>query len=239
MRYALYFTPGRDHPLTVAAANWLGRDAFRNACPSVADTHGLDAEELSCWTAEPRRYGFHATLVAPFRLRQGLDEQDVIRAAELFAMQSARPSVQRLTIARLDSFLALVPASSNGELEALAGSAVDCFCSLRAPLTEQEIARRNPVRLTKRQRAYLDRYGYPYVKEEFRFHMTLTGPVSATETARIEPALARLLAPILVAPVAIDAVTLFVEPEPGAPFTVHSTYRLSVNETRETACHAE
>lgn len=239
MRYALYFTPGRDHPLTVAVANWLGRDAFDNARPPVAETHGLDADELSRWTAEPRRYGFHATLVAPFRLRQGFDERDVIRAAALFAVQSARPSAQQLTIARLDSFLALVPASSNGELKALAGSAVDCFCSLRAPLTEQEIARRNPDRLTKRQRAYLDRYGYPYVKDEFRFHMTLTSPVSATEAARIEPILARLLAPILVAPVAIDAVTLFVEPEPGAPFTVHSTYRLSANETRETACHAE
>jgi putative phosphonate metabolism protein len=239
MRYALYFTPDRHHPLTVAVANWLGRDAFGNARPSIADAHGFDADELSRWTAEPRRYGFHATLVAPFRLRQGLDEQDVFRATKVFAEQFARPSAQRLTIARLDGFLALVSASSDGALGALAGSAVDCFRSLRAPLTEQEIARRNPDRLTERQRAYLDRYGYPYVKDEFRFHMTLTGPVSATEAARIEPVLSRLLAPILVAPVAIDAVALFVEPEPGAPFTVHSTYRLSANETRETTCHAE
>lgn len=27
-RYAIYYTPAREHPLTVAASSWLGRDAF-------------------------------------------------------------------------------------------------------------------------------------------------------------------------------------------------------------------
>ena len=123
--------------------------------------------------------------------------------------------------------------------EALAGAAVDRFNALRAPLTAPEIARRNPDRLTERQRAYLDRYGYPYVKDEFRFHMTLTDPVTMAEAARIEPVLHRLLAPILATPIEIDAVALFVEPEPGAPFIVHSTHRFHAGQTRKIAGHAQ
>ena len=239
MRYALYFTPHCDHPLTITAANWLGRDAFTNTEIPIADTAGLDVAGLRHWTAEPRRYGFHATVVAPFRLKQGLNEQDLVRAVEAFAAQSVSLSTLSLRIARLGNFLALVPASSGAELEKLAGAAVDHFGAIRAPLTEQEVARRKPSQLTERQRAYLGRYGYPYVKDEFRFHMTLTGPVTAAEAARIEPILQRLLASTLAAPIEVDALALFVEPEPGASFIVHSTYRLCADQTRKIACHAQ
>lgn len=238
MRYALYFTPDRDHLLTVAAAAWLGRDAFSNTAVPIVDNHGLDPAELLRWTAEPRRYGFHATLVAPFQLSPDNDERDIIRATEIFAARSRPVLQQHLKLALLDRFLALVPSTTCGELAGLAAAAVDHLHHLRAPLTVQEIARRNPERLTERQRAYLDRYGYPYVKDEFRFHMTLTGPVTTAEAARIEPVLHCLLAPMLVTPIEVDSVALFVEPEPGAPFTVHSTYRLRAGETGKTACHA-
>jgi putative phosphonate metabolism protein len=246
MRYALYFTPDRNHPLTMAAAGWLGRDAFSGAeVPMLGalsgadpDATGLEAAERTKWTAEPRRYGFHATLVAPFRLKSGLDESDVVRATATFAAASAPLQDQRLTLARLDRFLALVPAASSGAVETLAGIAVDHFNDLRAPLSEQDIVRRNPDRLTERQRAYLDRYGYPYVKDEFRFHMTLTGPVSAADSARIEPVLHRVLAPALEAPIVVETVAVFVEPEPGAPFTVHSTYCLGADQTGKIARHA-
>lgn len=237
MRYALYFTPHRDHPLTVAAANWLGRDAFSGADFPVADVHGFDADDLTKWTAEPRRYGFHGTLVAPVRLKPGLGEADAVRTAEYLVAQSPPTIIPRLRIARLENFLALVPAVPNAELEALASAAVDHFCALRAPLTEHEIARRNPDRLTDRQRAYLDRYGYPYVKDEYRFHMTLTGPVTEAEAARLEPILHDRFVQLLASPVDVDAVALFVEPEPGAPFTVHSTYRLCPDEIRKTVRH--
>lgn len=238
MRYALYFTPHRKHPLTIAAANWLGRDVFSNTDVPIANTGGLDVTDILRWTAEPRRYGFHATLVAPLRLKHGLNEQDAVHVAEMFAAQTVPLSIPSLKLARLGSFLALVPASSIPELAAFASAGVDHFHALRAPLTGHEIARRNPDRLTERQRVYLDRYGYPYVREEFRFHMTLTGPVTAGDAARIEPVLRRLLAPALAAPIEVDAVALFVEPEPGTPFFVHSTYRLRADETRKAAFHA-
>lgn len=238
MRYALYFTPDRDHPLTVAAADWLGRDAFSGVEMPIVSANGLDGADRSKWTVEPRRYGFHGTLVAPFRLKPGLNEADLVRAAEIFAAHSAPIVIPRLQIARLGSFLALVPTVSNVELDALANAAVDHFCAMRAPLTERDIMRRNPDRLTDRQRTYLDRYGYPYVKDEYRFHMTLTGPVTEADANLIEPILNDRLASVLKLPIEVEAVALFVEPEPGAPFTVHSTYRLCADETRKTACYA-
>ncbi len=234
MRYALYFTPPRDHPLTVACSRWLGRDAFTGEETDITGKPGLDAVELSDWTAEPRRYGFHATLVAPFRLGSDFGERDVLRAADALA-DGCAPFALSLAIARLGNFLALVPARSNTEVEALAGTAVDRFDLLRASLTDSEITRRRPERLSERQRAYLLRHGYPYVKEEFRFHMTLTGPVSEKEADRIEPALHEILAPLLASPVEIDSVAVFTEPEAGAPFTVHSIHRLDAAESRKTA----
>lgn len=233
MRYALYFTPRRDHPLTVACSNWLGRDAFTGAKLPVSGRAGLGATELSTWTAEPRCYGFHATLVAPFRLGSDFDGRDVRRAANTVA-DSCAPFSMSLEIARLGNFLALVPYPPSTEVEALASTAVDRFDLFRASLTDSEITRRNPDRLSERQRAYLLRHGYPYVKEEFRFHMTLTGPVIEEEAARIEPALRVFLGPWLASPVQVDAVAIFIEPEAGMPFTVHSIHRLGVAENRKT-----
>jgi putative phosphonate metabolism protein len=234
MRYALYFTPPRDHPLTVACSGWLGRDAFTGAKLAISGRPGLGTAELSNWTAEPRRYGFHATLVAPFRLGSDFGERDVLRAAEAVA-GSCAPLAISLEIARLGDFLALVPAPPSAEAEILASSAVDRFDLLRAALTDSEITRRKPERLSERQRAYLLRHGYPYVKEEFRFHMTLTGPVTENEAERIELVLRDIFSPLLTSPIEIDAIAVFVEPEVGAAFTIHSVHRLGAAESRKTA----
>ena len=51
------------------------------------------------------------------------------------------------------------------------------------------MARRLRSPLSPQQRELLVRYGYPYVHEEFRFHMTLTGrvPRPVEVTAALEP----------------------------------------------------
>lgn len=235
MRYALYFTPGPDNPLTLAGASWLGRDAFTGRLLPAVRLGGLSASERSRFVAVPGRYGFHATLVAPFRLKPGFTEGDVLEAADLLAAACMPFMIPRLAVSRLSSFLALMPAAPNTDVSGLASVAVDHFDALRAPPTDSEILRRNPERLSDRQRGYLGRYGYPYVKDEFRFHMTLTGPVTAIEASRIEAALEPVLAPVLAAPVQVDTVSIFVEPEPGAPFTVRSTHRLGRAEARRRA----
>ncbi len=226
MRFAIYFTPSRDHPLTRAAAAWLGRDAFGGMVTEPVAVDGLTAKEVSFHTASARRYGFHATIKAPFGLAEGETAEALNAALADFARQTAPVTIDRLVLARLDGFFALVPQRSSPALQALAGDVVASFDGFRAPLSQSDIARRNPEALTAAEVANLMQWGYPYVFETFQFHMTLTGRVSEEEEARVRAVLEHRFAPFIDAPLAVDGLALFEEPEPGAPFVVRSYHAL-------------
>ncbi|MGE7370226.1 DUF1045 domain-containing protein [Neorhizobium sp. NPDC001467] len=229
MRYAVYFTPGRNDALTDAAATWLGRDAYDNCdVPWPADS-GLDEDEWRSLTAEPRRYAFHATLKAPFALADGRTETELVEAVNAFAAKTAAFDIPALTVAGLGPFFALVPVDEDAGLEAFASTVVEAFEPFRAPLSAADIARRNPDNLTERQRIYLDRYGYPYVMEEFRFHMTLTGPVAPERREAVHTLLSHRFAAFLGKPRRIDALTIFVETARGEPFRVHQRIPLATD----------
>lgn len=237
MRYALYFTPGPDDALTRAAQTWLGRNAFSGEKISSAVPAGFTAEMFRRITEEPRRYGFHGTLVAPFRLREDHSPQAVTAAAASFARCNAPFVMPGLEIRKLGGFFALVPGKAD-DISALASAAVDHFNPLRAPLNLAERERRHPERLSARQRDNLDRFGYPYVKDEFRFHMTLTGSLEPALAARVEPALREHFGSLLGRPGDVATVTLFTQPRPGADFAVHSIHDLGPVEVKRFARHA-
>lgn len=174
-RYAIYYAPEPDSALWRFGSNTIGYDAFTGDHFALKPPHGLGEDLWSSATAEPRRYGFHATLKAPFRLATGVSEQDLIRDFDDFARQEPSAGAIKLVPAVLKSFVALVPSDNATRIEALAANAVKAFEPFRADLDAKEMARRLESPLTVRQRRYLDTYGYPYVFEEFRFHMTLTG----------------------------------------------------------------
>lgn len=235
MRYAVYFTPSEDDPLTKAAANWLGRDAFSGELLAAPSFDGLPAAEISRLTGEPRRYGFHATIVAPFRLADGVGLAELEESFDRFCAKTAPFFIEGLRIGQLGSFLALLPMETEYQLSAFAADAVLHFAPMRAALTEAEIARRDPSKLTTRQTAYLRRHGYPFVMDEFRFHMTLSERLPEETLARVKPALERRFEAFTGRPFAIDGLALFIEREPGAPFTVHSYRPLRPLEARKSA----
>jgi hypothetical protein len=135
-------------------------------------------------------------------------------------------TVPQLSLVRLGGFFALVPGAEAPELYALAADIVTGFDSFRAPATDAEIARRDPDRLTPRQRELLDTWGYHYVLDEFRFHMTLTDPVPVPRRPETERVLRDWFAASIGAAVAVDALALFTEAEPGAPFWLRAVYPL-------------
>lgn len=235
MRYALYFTTGQSDPLTRTAAQWLGRDAFGGETYPPRSFGELDAEAVRELTEDPRRYGFHATLKAPFRLAEGTSEGELLAALENFANEAAPFSVPEMVVGNLDGFFAIVPKERNAALDEFAGRVVTAFEKFRAPLSSAEIARRNPERLSPEQLANLNDWGYPYVFDSFRFHMTLTGRIAPENRARVAGVLEPLFGPLLPLPFAIDMLALFVEPEPGAPFTVRAIHRLGEARERKTA----
>ncbi|TFF24954.1 DUF1045 domain-containing protein [Jiella endophytica] len=219
MRAAIYFTPPAGSALAKTAATWLGRNPFDGEPTRKPD------KTRDPLVASPARYGFHATIVAPFRLiepshLEAIDE----RLAEFCAAQT--PFEITMSVPRkLGEFFALVPAEPSVPLRTLEDAAVRAFAPFRPKPTEDEIARRRPERLSERQRAYLQEWGYPYVFEEFRFHMTLSGALSKSEAKALLPDLQETFAPFDGERLAIDQLAIFLEAEPGAAFKVHSVHR--------------
>ena len=226
MRYAIYFAPQPGTDFHIVGSRWLGRDAFAGEAPEQPGVAGLTA-----LTGEPRRYGFHATLKPPFTLRDTVHPEALLRAVAALAAGEHCFRVP-LKVALLDRFLALVPRGPCAPLHRLADRAVRELDGFRCTPSAAELARRRSAGLSERQERHLLDWGYPYVLEDFRFHMTLTERLSATDVDRLEAAAVEHFAPVLAAPVLIDGLALFEEPAPGAPFlaTRHFPFPLSVAE---------
>ncbi|SSC70578.1 unnamed protein product [Ciceribacter sp. T2.26MG-112.2] len=222
MRYALYFTPPADDPLTRSAAQWLGRDAFSGETIAIEAADAFPAGTMASLTADPRRYGFHATLKAPFELAPDRTEAELIAAFEGFCAVHPAFDIPSIVVGQLGPFFALIPAETQPPLQDFATAVVETFEPFRAALTDADIARRKPERLSETQRAYLLRWGYPYVREEFRFHMTLTGPVEPEQADAMRELASSRFAAFTNKPLQISGLALFIEPERGAPFTVHT-----------------
>lgn len=220
MRYAIYATPSADHPLTDAAARWLGRDAFSGADHPLPVVNGFSGGAIEAYLADPARYGFHGTLKAPFTLAEGQTEAALIESLEAFAATAGPVRVPELVIRRLGRFFALVPNERVDALDALADRIVADFEPFRAPLSEADIARRRAAGLTLDEETNLIRWGYPYVFDAFRYHMSLTGRVPKEDAEAMEAELKRHFAEFDGKPYVLDRLAIFVEPERGAPFLV-------------------
>jgi putative phosphonate metabolism protein len=236
LRYAIYFSPAADHALTETASRWLGRDAFSGDTFPTPNVDGLATDDVYALTADPRRYAFHATLKAPFELAEGKSEAELIEAVESFAGSMPAFDIPNVVIGQLGRFFALVPDRIYPRLQAFAANVVEEFEPFRAPLSEADIARRKPETLTPEHRANLMRWGYPYVMDEFRFHMTLSGQVPPEQAPAMRKVLETRFGNFTDEPLSIDGLAIFAEPERGAAFTALRHVPLaSSSEIRKTA----
>lgn len=221
MRVAVYYAPQPDDPLSAEAAAWLGRDPESDT-PSPQP----DIANIAEATAEPRLYGFHATLKPPMRLKDGRQWSDVAAAAMKLATGIAPFELPRLAVSDVHGFLALRETEPCAPLQALADACVEGLDHLRAPLTEDEIARRRRAKLTAQQDALLLRWGYPYVFEAWFFHMTLTRRLSADEKRVFMPAAEAYFARAIAIPRQVSDICLFVQPGLGEPFVIQERVKL-------------
>jgi 2'-5' RNA ligase len=160
-------------------------------------------------TSDPRKYGFHATLKAPFALAPGRAEAELVAACAAFAGEPRAIPAFRPVVDSISGFIAVIPGVRSQPLEQLAAGCVVAFDPFRAGLTERDRARRNPTELTERQRDHLERWGYPYVMEEFRFHMTLTGRLDETRRGGVLAMLRERFAATGIDSLSVDRVALF------------------------------
>ena len=225
LRYAIYAVPVLGHPSWTLAADWLGRDPEGGAVATGNRPDWLSAERWQDVTEDARHYGFHGTMKPPFALSAGRDAADLDAAIAGFAAAQPPLAPVELAVGALSGFLALLPDGPHGELLALADRCVERFDDFRAPANEAELARRRQAGLTPAQEAHLTRWGYPYVFEQFRFHMTLTARLVAPERDRIRDWLAQLFARTLAEKVPLE-LALFRQESRHLPFDLIRRYPL-------------
>jgi 2'-5' RNA ligase len=231
-RYAVYLAPPIESELWRFGSRMLGRDAETGASFDDFAPEGY-AETWGAVVAEPRRYGFHATLKAPFRLNPAWGLRDLeariatlARKIEPFDAGSLR--VSRLPAGEGRAFVALTPEQPSTELARLEANVVRKLDPLRAHLTAAEVERRAPARLSPRQRYYLDAWGYPFVLDEFRPHFTLTGAVAESEAIMTKLA-AEFERSVSSPTLRVDAVALFAQDGAQADFRIVGRFPLGGN----------
>jgi putative phosphonate metabolism protein len=226
-RYAIYYAPIAGSELDRFGARLIGYDAWTGKDIAFAD--GI-VETVADWrelTHDARKYGFHATLKAPFGLADDQDEDRLLAACATFAATPRVLPLIRPVVNAISGFIAVIPGDPSPELQQLAADCVRTFEPFRAPLTADDRARRRPERMTPRQVDYLDRWGYPYVMEEFRFHMTLTCRLDADRRTPILAMLRRRFDELGLDRLTIDRIALFKQDDASSRFRIVESWPLA------------
>lgn len=227
-RFAIYFLLPPEHHLHTLASLWLGYDIHQGkiipqaeSLPKYLRLHQYQAEAASL-------YGFHGTLKAPFRLAKHYGVSQLVQELDQFSAEKKAFYCSGLSLTSLGHFLALAPQATCSAMNRLADDCVKHFDPFRAPLNEQEYQKRKPHQLNLRQRELLRQWGYPYVLDEYRFHMTLSDQLKNTEYDELTCALQNYLAPALENKLFIDRLYLCCQPALGNKFVILSEHFLKV-----------
>ncbi|NSX53476.1 DUF1045 domain-containing protein [Parasulfitobacter algicola] len=215
-RFGIYYTPPKGS-FADFGASWLGWDiANGTPMPHLDSLPGINTV-----THVPRKYGFHGTLKPPFYLADGLTRNHLQDAIAKLS-QSIRPAkADGLQLSQIAQFLALTPVGDTSGLNQLADSVVTELDKFRRPATADELARRRKSNLSARQGELLEKWGYPYVLEEFRFHITVSGSLDAGTLQTVRAALKPQLDRMLPAPFVINDLTLVGEADDGFFHEIH------------------
>lgn len=215
-RYAIYFVP-QAGAFYDFGSTWLGRDVVQGA-PIAQPAVDFDLDAV---TRRPRKYGFHATIKAPFVLAQDATLADLRTALAEWAVRQRPIAVSGLALNDLGGCLALRPEGDSAAVTALAFDVVQTLDPLRAPLTDGDMARRRKARLTPHQDALMQRWGYPFVADQFRFHMTLTSRLREDQRQACLDYLTPRVARVVPQPLIIDALALMGEDAQGDFHLLH------------------
>ena len=227
-RYAVYFAPPLDSPWWQAGSQWLGRCAAGRALQAKPSIKGISDDEFHQVTAAPRRYGWHATLKAPFTLAPGADASQLREALTTIAARSSAFEMPPLKVTLLDDFLAIVPQPRSAAAEALAARCVMELQPMAAPLSATELQRRRQSPLTPSQDALMLRWGYPFVLDEFQLHCSLTGSLkhlNSQQVQYLQQAAQDWFSKL--SPCRFESLALFAEPTQGADFVLQEHFRLA------------
>lgn len=213
-RVAIFYAPASKSPLAQFGSEWLGWDVENAIDVKHPDIPNLPAP-ISDMTTTPRKYGFHGTLKAPFKLHATKSLDELRTALRGFSHKTSKFTVGQMMVARLGNFVAIIQASPSTILREFAAMTVEHFEEFRAPLNEKDIAKRRKANLSQRQNELMLRWGYPYVFEEFKFHLTLTGKLEEADAETTKNIIGEHLSDILNKPLEAVDICLYGERKDG------------------------
>ncbi len=228
-RYAVYYAPAPDSPLARFGNAWLGRDPQSGLILQRPDLSGLTLQHIKSYTKSPSRYGFHGTLKPPFALHPDYKIEDLDQAITELTAKMLASNPTRLIVKRIGRFLALCPEQDDGSISEIAATCVKKLDAFRKPAGKEELQKRCARGLTDRQEKYLQEWGYPYVMDEFRFHLTLTDSLEADALNLIEARLKSATESLCQTSFTLDRLCLFGDPGCGAPFRLLKDYPLDTH----------
>lgn len=216
IRVAIYFTPSPESLLGRTAAQWLGRDVFSSLCQQQPPSQ-LSSDTFRAITAAPFHYGFHGTIKPPFMIEEERDIIQITERLEEICDATEKFYLPELQLRFMSNFLCLMPSIPCRQLQLCAAQVVTDIDQFRLPLSEEELTKRRRTALTPAQSQMLEKWGYPYVMDEFRFHLTLTGKIEDPQIRKVVGSHAQtFFTPEMCKNVAFEGLSLFVE-EDGAP----------------------
>lgn len=219
-RYAIYYAAEQDHPLWQFGNEWMGYN------PETGEEVSGVGKDFQLLTQGPQKYGFHGTLKPPFALKDGYSVQDLDTA--IYALVDCLQPIRSgpLKLASFGNFFSLVPSERFDGLKELASACVVSLDGFRDEQTAAQLKKRRAAGLNQQQEDYLLRYGYPYVLDAFRFHLTLSGRLDDDQINRLTPTLKELTSPFCKNDFEINQLCLFAEPADGGRFHLIKRYSL-------------
>lgn len=225
-RYAIYYTPQPGTALAAFGRSWFGRANDGVTLQAFSDA-GLSGTSFAKIAVAPGRYTeLHALFRAPFGLRDGIGLEALKSRLITFAARRKPVETGPLTLARSGRFLVLRPVEATPSLDWLAAQCVAAFEDFAAPPTDAERSQYAKPKLSDYQRLLLESFGDPYVLSEYRFSITLTGPLDATHLERVAQALWPVLEEICASGVTVDGLSLFGDSGGRSPMRLIGRYRL-------------
>ena len=225
-RYALYYVPADDSALGRFGARLFGRWPDNRV-----ETDTFDIPDRSRRIHRVARYGFHATLKAPFQLASGCTEEGLVRAVEEgvrdwrpVSLSGLRVTVDAQTLSLSRS--ATLVSDPHDPVCQLASRCVQEFEHWRAPLDEASRQRRKPESLSAHERKLLDTFGYPWVLDAFRFHITLADRRHTSADETLAQTLDERFSTMVTATPMLDRIAVCHESAPHEPLVQIATFAL-------------
>lgn len=217
-RYAIYYAPEPDSALDTFGETWLGHRGADALSAAIGNNSKVSIARIEQLTDSPRRYGFHGTLKPPFELNPANSPEGLLAAARVFARSRGAIDLPPLELAVIGKFIALTPIAESAALERLAAACVRAFEGFRTPLSKQQEEDYKLNKLTVHQEQMLEHWGYPYVMEEFRFHISLTDRIDDDdERQAVMELLTKLAQPVVSQAIRIRDLVVFAQDGVGQP----------------------